>query len=298
MTIYLVWYYWYKNFWDEILLLWLISYITINFPKVEKIIIIWPDIAWLKMWIKKNNSYINYPWIISYKKSVPFFPKKQDLLFIWGWEVLTDERKPPHNWWNYLFRYFPFFLRRKVTFLWGIGSIKRKSTKFLYKILFAFVSTVIVREKFSKKIVWNFAENVILHRDFAYDIIEEVSPVIKKWGYVILNCNNHIFTQKSKDKIKTFYNKHISLWNEVYFIAWTMWNDDSDMVIYEELCQGLPNIKLFDRTSKSILQICSFFSWASWWLSARLHVILLLKFYSIPFDAFEYQEKVSRLVNT
>lgn len=298
MNIYLTWYYWYKNFGDELLLFWLL-HILIHRYQVASIIIITPDKDRLQDRCSRHQELldllgVNIP--LYFSPSVPFFPAKSDMLVIgWG-EVMTDARSWPHNWRNYLFRYWLFFWRKKIILAWGFGTVKRTGIDILYKICLWASSDVLVREKYSFDIVSAYTDKVFLHRDFAYDVLDAMTITPKHWNYVVLNCNTHIFNKTSKEKIARYYHHRRELWTEVFFVAGTSGADDSDVAIYTQLKKDLPELQYYDRTTHTLWEICTFIAWAKAWLAARLHILLLLKQYNVSYDALVYQEKVDRLL--
>ncbi len=94
-------YYWYKNWWDELLLMWVIPFLFKRY-KLEKLYIeVW-DRKFVLDFFEKNNKFIK-----DYKNKIELIPKddvnkyniKNCLKFFWWWEVLTDEIeiKPKKN---------------------------------------------------------------------------------------------------------------------------------------------------------------------------------------------------------
>lgn len=301
MTLYVVWYYWYKNIWDELLLFWLLSYYSQLYSPDQILIKSWNK-EWLELRVSKHTTLIKNLKItadITVVTSIPFFPSKNNNLVIWGGEVITDARTFPYNGWNHFARYFPYFLYKKVSIAWGIWTIKKIWTRILYTLLFSNSRHVVVREKDSFKIVKSFFDSVVLHRDFALDVLDTLE-VVSKWyqeSYCIINLNRHIRDDQVKKSIISKYNYHQSQGDLVYYIPWAMWDDDDDLDIYYELQKTCSELKLYDWTTKDLQEICWFISWASKWYVTRLHLVILCTYFNIPIDTIIYQEKVNRFLS-
>jgi len=303
MNLVLVGYYWYRNFGDELLLLWLIHYLSKKYT-IQKLSIVSPDSIWLNTWLQRHQSDYNFYKTINQIHVIPSVPnndKEVDLLVIGGWEVLTDARAIPHNGWNYLLRYWNYVWKKKLVFAWWVGTIKRPWTAFLYQKLLSSANSVIVREQYSYEIVKNFTNKGVLHRDFAYDALEWIdlqsltSPL--SWEYALLNCNTHIYTSESIQKISQWLKVQEWLWRTIYFIAGTAWEDDSDVVVYRSLLEKFPQINHLDRMQYSVRELAWIFAWAKHGLAARLHVVLMLDRAWIEYEPLVYQEKVARLID-
>ena len=301
MKLYLVGYYGYKNIWDELLLLWLLSYFNDLYNPTSISVKSW-DVKWLQSWLTKHKDLLVELWVetpIDTVESIPYFPSKNDLLILGWWEVITDARSFPYNGWNHFARYLPYFLSKKVVIAWGIWTIKKPRTWLLYKLIFWHSTGVVVREQFSFDIVTPFSDKVTLHRDFAYDVLEKISTQNNSnWSkYVIINLNNHIWNKDLKKKITDIYNSYQKKWVQVYYIAGAMWKDDSDMKIYHQLLVVCKNLELYNRTNYTLPEICWFISGASKWYVTRLHIALLCDYYKVPIDTIVYQEKVDRFLS-
>jgi hypothetical protein len=90
------------------------------------------------------------------------------------------------------------------------------------------------------------------------------------------------YVQKNKD-------------DDYWFVPWEIW---SDAWYFELLRIHIPQLQYYDWTVYTIDEICSFFAWSTWWIAARLHVLLLLKYYQKPLIPLVYQEKVKKIIWT
>ncbi len=302
MILYVVWYYWYKNIWDELLLLWLLSYYQ-NFLDPKIIVIKSWDVLRLESRLAKHSAIIQALWVtadIQVSLSIPLTPYKDSVLVIWWGEVITDARSFPYNWRNHFARYAPHILFWKTIITWWIWTIKKRWTSFLYRLLFSQLDQIIVREQYSYNIVKPFFDKVVLHRDYALDVLDVLDTIVERGSdeYIIINLNTHIRNKETKQKIVSAYKNHIINWERVYYIPWAMWDDDDDVRIYHELNKECPDMILYDRTIKDLYEICKFVAWANKWYVTRLHIALLCKYFWVSIDTIVYQEKVNRFLSS
>jgi polysaccharide pyruvyl transferase WcaK-like protein len=301
MNLVLKWYYGYKNFGDEILLLWVLFYCVQEAPDITCIFIESQDVDWLQMRINKNKNILESLWVsagihIQIVRRIPIFPSPQTLLVIWGWEALTDARLFPYNGWStfvYCLRYIMF---SRVWVLWGIWTINRMGTKLLYTLFLWKVERIVCRERWSHQIASQYSNHSLLYRDFAYSVVDVVSikeTTKYKTPYIIINLNQHIYSEENLYKVIETISPFVQT-HDVWFFPASVWNDDSDVKIYKDFVQYIPTIKLFMWTEYSLEEIFWFVSHASYALATRLHIILLLQHYWVPFDYLVYQEKIQK----
>lgn len=299
MNIYLRWYYGYKNRWDELLLLWVLWYIYSSYNP-DSIIIQSDDINRLEQWLATHTLVIEKLWIrssiISVSHTTPFSPKKNSILVLWWWEIMTDARPFPYNGWTYL-KFLAWIISQKTVLLGGLWTIKKFGTWLLYKLLIWTAKAVITREVFSYDIAKTYTKNAILHRDFAYDVLDCVTPIlfVSQRPYIIVNINKHIREKGIDilcDSLESYVHSH-----DMYFFPGTVWDEDSDASLYTMLLDLFPWMLLYDWTQHTISQTMWFVQWADFWIAARLHIVLLLKHFDIRFQPLIYQEKVQRILN-
>lgn len=288
---FLKWYYGYKNFGDELLLLGIIPYIFKHYH-IDSLLIEANDVTWLQTRLDRHQWLLGdnlHKITIIAKHSA--WKQKRDMLFLWWWEVLTDGRSFPHNWRNY------FFYRKTILFgqyhlLWGIGTPQTLFSKLLRKILLSRAQSVVTREKRSYDVVCLFrTKDTVLYHDFAKDVINPIlttfpfannSSNTRKW---VLNVNPYIWSWETKDSLVHFWKQ----FDYILFFPAELWVDDT---FFNELKTQLPDLQLYDRTQKDIHTIIYDVSTRSGVLAARLHVLRLAKLLNIPFEALVYQEKI------
>lgn len=295
MHYYIKWYYWYKNFWDELLLLGVITYL-VETMDMKTCTIETPDPLWLYEWLEKHTQY--FPILtIDYASTIYQTVTKQilcDSLVIWWGEVITDARSFPHNWWNYLFRNYRLkFLWKKIILLWWFWEPLRFWSKLLYSLLYRWASKIICRESASYQRILNYVskDNVLLHEDFSYSILKKVSVKMQKKKYAIVNCNPYIWSDATKEKITNYC---VDGWYDrlIYFPA----ELTIDTPMYKELKRELPALEWFDRTHYSLNEISELYINSFWGIAARLHVLILLDYYNISYTPLVYQEKITKIL--
>lgn len=304
MKYYLSWYYWYKNFGDELLLLGLIRYVVQNFSDCEEIYIVSWDVQWWEKWLSDNKKHFQDLEILPKIRVVlttPRVPSNSNILVLWWWEVLTDERPFPYNSWRNL-KYLPRFLQKKVIFVWWIWAPKKLFSRSLYSFLLDRSLLVITREQSSFDVTSQFAEQVKLHRDFAYDILDNMNISVENSigtkPYILINLNHHIFKQQDlrwliQEKVAPYLDTH-----DIYFFPASVWVDDADNTLSGYVQSIFPQqVQIFNWTEHSLSETLSFISWADFVLATRLHVLLVAQHYWVPLHPLVYQEKIQKFID-
>lgn len=296
--LYLKWYYGYKNFGDELLLLWVIDYLAATCQPVQ-IAIETPDAVWLQNWLARHTHHIPDIEVIPvvWVRASLRMMRQASLIVIWWWEVITDARTPPHNGRNYLLRvYWLKFFGTPIWLFWWFGLPKYRWSPLLHRLLYRWASNILTREDASYQRVsqWVSPDRIEAYHDFAYDILEHYplsSSSTTETKTCIINCNPYIWSLETKQKIL----QYITQWKYdrvVYFPA----ELTIDAPMYEELVVDCSTLERYDWTSKDLAQITALFASASWGIAARLHVLLLLKHYGVPYTALVYQEKITKIL--
>lgn len=287
----LKWYYWYKNLWDEILFFWVASYIFSNYSIKKLYVEVW-DKNWFKKWLSKNSKIYDF-WdkieIVEYSQ-LNF--KDINILFLGWWEVLSDQRKFPYDWRNYLFKYFPYILHKKLVILWWIWTANKFSTRILYNIILNRAFEVVVRDNYSYNIATNYCRKVFLFEDFAVNFIKNLSVNIANKKLLLINLNSYINNSDSQKTIKDICNDYFE--NEKYFIPFDYIEDIS---LFDALKKISKDIKLYEWVNYDLCEILEFMSWAKFWVWARLHFLLILKVFWINVQPLFYQEKIEKFFN-
>lgn len=291
----LKWYYGYKNFGDEVLLLGVIPYLFKNHA-LDHLYIESADTVRLQTWLDRHQELLG-----AYFSLVTLIDKhtasayKRDELFLWWGEVLTDGRPFPYNGRNYLFRYPQTIFSGAYHLLWGIGTPKSVLSSRLWKQLVWKAKTVIVREKRSYEVVLRYRakEYTTLYHDFAEDVLPTIIGSLpqssleqKVSSTALINVNPYIRSQATKKKLIEYATQY----SQAYFFPAEMWVDDR---FFSELAAAIPWLTLYDRTAYSLEEICKEMAACTGVMAARLHVLRLAKLLHIPFEPLVYQEKIS-----
>jgi len=316
MKAYLKWFYGYRNFGDELLLLGVIKRIFSNY-EIKELVIESGDKTWLELRLKENLSIVKID--LSQIEVVPIQQHKYKIIthltnflalgkykkyfkFFGWWEVLNTERKFPRNGRNipllhrYSVRNWQFVL------LWGIWKSNTKSIVKLYKKLLPKAQKIVLREKSSYDIVDNFLKsqkipqsNIELYHDFSLDILEiaktQFSVNKKSSDYLLINVNSHIYNDETIQKIRKFCTQNPEI--EKIFFPCDM---SDDLTFFKSLQKEIPDLILFDRTKHSLIQTLSFLANAKSGIGARLHFLYPLKIFKVPFEAMVYKAKVQKMI--
>lgn len=310
---YLKWYYGYKNFWDELLALWVIRYLFANYP-LQKLYIEVENIDWFSTWLHRHSSLL---WDVLSKVELIAKSDKVSVirhsilnptvhLFLgWG-EVFTPARGWFHGWWNLYILYWFSFIRHRVTLLWWVSKAKNRSFKLLYRLTLSSCDKIILREPTSYEyVVTNYTskDKVLLYQDFWHAFIDslDMSKLTENTGtsktrplcpYLVVNTNPHIDMSILTEKL-SILTQETNIDTIVYF-PW----DKVDTMFYNQLSTLFSTYKwtLFDWTKYDIFAIIDLFKHTRHWLGVRLHVLSMFQRFWIPYDYVIYQEKISKFL--
>ena len=203
MKIYLKWFYWYKNFWDEVLLFWLLNYLQKEYNPDEIVVEVW-SVEWIQTWLNKNKEYLQ-SWIIDkldfvenkeiskrFRQILSFFginKYKKYFKVFGGWEVLDESRKFPHDGRNLALLHHYSIRKWKFILVWWIWTCEKFRTKKLFKYMLHRAQKVICREKASyERTISLWWKNAISYEDFSKEIFKD-SSLPSEWQKK--NKSNH-----------------------------------------------------------------------------------------------------------
>lgn len=250
---------------------------------------------------KRKTHIMNFLWMGKYQKLFKFFG--------WG-EVLTDERKFPHDGRNIPLLFSRNVRKGQFVLLWGIATPHKSRTKFLYKRLFRKAEKIVVRDNVSFENIerWKHATEgspvrgkmetwkVVLHQDFAVNIIhqafeEGISESIQHAKCILININHQENTPANREKILAFCRQY-PLHQKIFFPC----DMEDDARQYKSLKQDIPDLIYYNWTEHSIDQILNIFATSDGGIGCRLHFLLPLKLYRKTFEAIPYAEKIEKLI--
>ena len=311
MDIYLKWFYWYKNFWDEVLLFWLLNYLQKEYNPNKIVIEVW-DIEWIQSRFNKNKWYLQSGIIdkvdfvenkeISrrFKQILSFFGinkyKKFFKVFGW-WEVLDESRKFPHDGRNLVLIHNYSIRKWNFILVWWIGTNEKFRTKNLFKYILHKAKKIICREKISyERAIDNWWKNVISYEDFSKQIFQSFSSQnSSEWqkDVILINVSPKYFNKKNIEKIKKFVWKYSSDCKKIFFPA----DINIDKELFTEIRKSIPDLEIYDRTKHSLKDSIELFSSCKWWIWSRLHFLYPLKIFGKEFESISDSDKVVKVIN-
>ena len=306
MKIYLKWFYWYKNFWDEVLLFWLLNYLQKEYNPDEIVMEVW-NIEWIESWLNNNKKYLQ-DWIIDkldfvenkeiskrFRQILSFFwinkYKKYFKVFWWG-EVLDESRIFPHDGWNLVILHHYSIRKWKFILVWWIGTNNKFRTKRLFKYILPRAQKIICREKISyERTIANWWKKAVLYEDFSKQIFELYSWKKEK-NNILINISPKYFNKKNIEKIKNFIWKYNSNCKKIFFPA----DINIDKEIFTKIRKTIPDLEIYDRTKHSLKDSIELFLSCKWWIWSRLHFLYPLKIFNKNFESISDSDKVMKII--
>lgn len=313
MRFYLKGYYGYKNLWDEFLLLGLLSWlswVSAQEGSIEHIVIETKNKERLTARLSENKQYFTVPLEVITAVGPDNIYKKDPtyIKLFGGGEVISDARPFPYNGRNYLMKFADTIFRNRFWILWGVWTERKIGTKWLYTQILWRAERVVVREKSSFDVASKYTKKAQLYHDFCLNLLEQVLPrkakkplptntssskiaTSKTTQNILINVNTYIRNSTTKEKIKELTKQfpEATFW----FMPAEIWSDDT---LFAQIQEIIPTIKLYDRTEYSVEETCKFIQTIDYGLAARLHVLLLLDYFGVPFTALIYQEKIVKML--
>jgi polysaccharide pyruvyl transferase WcaK-like protein len=218
--------------------------------------------------------------------------------FFGGGEVLTDERKSPHDGWNILLLFGANIRKRTFTLLGGIAPARKMKTHFLYRLLLPRAASLILRDKESFTIAHTYNSKASLEEDFALPIIRRgQKPYIqekvleKKNPYILININQQECTEKNIEEIISFCQKYPL--HDRYFVPC---DQKDDTKCYSVLKKHIPELLHYDRTQHHLQTTLSLYRHADAGIGCRLHFLLPLMTYDKTLQAIPYAHKIKSII--
>lgn len=319
----LIWNRWYKNLWDELILLWNVKLLL---QQWKKVIIACFDPEWLRKffvqfidvskvsfiselpkWIKSFFRYVFRYWL---KWFLDFW--KSDSIIIWGWEILTEENPWAYRYWR--MSIWPFLWKKKLQDLF-----KKKKKSDLYIMWWVQVP----KNDKKKKQLLSLLKYVTACYLRDFDAVDEIKPYVKKceffmdtsyfaydWNkvslcgekkiekpYVVVNLNKNAeqFFDELVNDIKSYSKK----WYRIYYVPVAKGNN----IYYQDMqyAQRLEK-SLWENVDFALLDWESDFDdfvkmlkWAEKVFSSRLHLYLISSFLWCDTKVYPYQRKILKM---
>lgn len=301
----LVWFWWFKNMWDELILLWNIKLLQNQW---KKIYVISQDNIRLKTFLsseidcsditfidelprgfRSSIKYIKNNWLSQIKNFWNI-----DTVILWWWEILTEES--PHSYYYWFRSIWPtLILKKNLYIMWGIQTPKKWINKVLFDRILKNTNKIYCRDfEWVSELKKYWFENATFFMDTSYFVRDDRKKYLaknsKKYFVININKNGKYFMNDLKKEISLYLDK----WYEWYFVpvcdGWT----DNDNRFYNEIIKEFPMIKnkKWDKNFEDFLK----FLWgADAVISARLHLYLISEYIWLKTKVFPYQKKINKM---
>ena len=321
----LVWNRWYRNLWDELILLWNVKLllqqdkkVTIacyeperlrrfftQFIDVSKVRFI-PE---LPKWLHSLFRYIFRYWM---KWFLSFF--KTDTIILWGWEILTDENPWAYRYWR--ISIWPFLQKKRcqnkygtkkesnLYIMWWVQIPKFKRKRRALRSLLKYATVCYLRDFEAIKELSPYANKCDFFMDtsyFAYDwskvTIDKEKKIEKPYIVVNLNKNAESFFDELVQDIKRYSEKGY----RVYYVPVAKGRNTyyDDLQYSQRLEKALwedVDFALLDWES-NFDNFVKVLKWAKKVFSSRLHLYLIASFLWCDTKVYPYQRKILKMQN-
>lgn len=307
MKLYIKWFYWYRNFGDEVLIFWLLNYLQQKYNPEIFAIEVW-NINWMQQWISQNQNFLHSGILdkIELVENTEISRRfKQFQSFLWmdqyreyfkvfgGWEVLDESRQFPHDGRNLLLLHHYCIRKWKFILVWWIGTDEKRMTKFLFHKIIPWAKDIICRENISYQRAKNYwANNLTQWKDFSTDIFFSVERKDKWNKNLLINISQKYFTDDNIEKIKNFVWKYSSDCQKIFFPA----DINLDKVFYSHMRKFIPDLEIYDWTKHNLQDTIELFQMCEWWIWSRLHFLYPLLLFGKNFENLSSSDKVQKLI--
>ena len=304
-SVLLVWFWWFKNMGDELILLWNIKLLQ---KQWKKIFIVSQDNEWLKKFLSKEVDCSGITFLDElprgFRSTFKYFKKNGfsqikhfwniDTVILGGGEILTEESA--HSYYYRFWSIWPsLLLRRNLYIMWGVQIPKKRINKILFNLILRNTNKIYCRDfECVSELKKYWFENAEFFMDTSYYVRNDWKKYLhknaKKYIVVNINKNGKQFMDDLKKEVKIYLDK----WYECYFVpVCDGWTDD-DNRFFSEIQKDFPSIKLkkWDDDFEKFLQ---FLWWAEIVISARLHLYLISEYIWLNTKVFPYQKKINKM---
>lgn len=319
----LIWNWWYRNLWDELILLWNIKLLL---KQWKKITIACYDPYWLRNFFvqfvdvgkisfiselpKWFRSFFSYLFKYGMRWFWKFF-KCNTVILGWG-EILTEENPWAYRYWRVSIR--PFLWKKKLEnifkkkeksdlyIMWWVQIPKNEKKKNQLLSLLKNATACYLRDFDAVEEIKPFVKNCEFFMDtsyFAYEwnkvSLNDEKKIEKPYVVVNLNKNAEKFFDELVHDIKSYSQKDY----RIYYVPVAKWKN----IYYDDLqySQRLEKA-LWDDVDFALLDWESDFNnfakvlkWAKKVFSSRLHLYLIASFLGCDTKVYPYQRKILKM---
>lgn len=319
----LIWNRWYKNLWDELILLWNVKLLLNQWKKViiacynperlRKFFVQFVDVSQISFvpelpkWFHSMFNYVYRYWMKWFWK---FW--KVDTIIIWWWEILTEE-----NPWAYRYRrmsIWPFLWKKKLQnvfkhkkksdlyIMWWVQVPKNDKKKKQLLALLKYVTACYLRDFDAVEEIKPYVKKCEFFMDtsyFAYEwkkvCLDDENNIEKPYVVVNLNKNAESFFDDLVQDIKSYSKK----WYRIYYAPVAKGNN----IYYDDLqyAQRLEK-ELWEDVDFALLDwehdfesFAKVLKWAKKVFSSRLHLYLISSFLGCDTKVYPYQRKILKM---
>ena len=319
----LVWNRWYRNMWDELILLWNVKLLLEQWKKVT---IACYDSWWLRSFFaqfvdvdkitfipelpKWFRSFFSYVFRYGMRWFLKFW--KCDTIILWGGEILTEEN--PWAYWYWRMSTRPFLWKKKfqnlfkkkkrsdLYIMWWVQIPKDNYKKSQLFSLLKNATACYLRDFEAVEEIKPYVKNCEFFMDtsyFAYDrdkvSLDEKNEIEKPYIVVNLNKNAEKFFNELVGDIKTYSEKEYRIYyvpvakgNNVYYQD-SQYSQRLERELWENVDFALLDWELgFDNFVRVL-------KWAKKVFSSRLHLYLIASFLGCDTKVYPYQRKILKM---
>ncbi len=319
----IVWNRWYRNLWDELILLWTVKLLL---QQNKKVTIVCYDPEWLRGFfvqfidVRKVSFIPELPkWIRSLFKYIFMYWLKwftrflwADTIILWWWEILTEENPWAYRYWKMSIR--PFLWKKKLEnlfkernksdlyIMWWVQIPKNSEKKRQLLSLLEYTTACYLRDFDAVDEIATHIQNCEFFMDtsyFAYEwdkvFLSNEKKIEKPYVVVNLNKNAEKFFDEFVQDIKSYSQRGY----RIYYVPIAKGNN----IYYQDLqySQRLEK-SLWENVDFALLDWESDFEnfvkvlkWAEKVFSSRLHLYLIASFLGCDTKVYPYQRKILKM---
>ena len=319
----IVWNRWYRNLWDELILLWTVKLLL---QQNKKVTIVCYDPEWLRdffvqfidvrkvsfipelpKWIRSLFRYIFMYWLKWFTRFL-----WADTIILWWWEILTEEN--PWAYWYWRMSIRPFLWKKKLEnlfkernksdlyIMWWVQIPKNSKKKRQLLSLLKYTTACYLRDFDAVDEITTHIQNCEIFMDtsyFAYEwdkvSLSNEKKIEKPYVVVNLNKNAEKFFDEFVQDIKSYSQRGY----RIYYVPIAKGNN----IYYQDLqySQRLEK-SLWENVDFALLDWESDFEnfvkvlkWAEKVFSSRLHLYLIASFLGCDTKVYPYQRKILKM---
>lgn len=319
----LVWNRWYRNLWDELILLWNIKLLL---QQWKNITVACYDPEWMRTFFsqfidvdqisfipeipKGFRSFFRY--IFNYRLEWFFDFCSADSIILWWWEILTEEN--PSAYWYRCVSIRPFLVKKicqkliwrwnksDLYIMWWVQIPKDKFRQKLLKFLLSFTSKCYLRDYEAVEEIWKIIDNCEYYMDTSYYAYEwnkvEKNDNKEMWKpYIVVNINKN--AEKFYDELVKDIKEYSDKWYKIFYVPIAKWNNSyyQDIQYFQRLEKSL-----WEDSDLAILdweynfdKFTKILKWAEKVISSRLHLYLISSFLWCDTKVYPYQRKILKM---